>query len=352
MPNSMEDLTSNTSLDYLGGAIQSPEYSDDTIFEKLAEGPIGFYINVMPEEFDLRKHARPSRDQGRRGTCAAFAGTGIREIQAHRSEQFDDYLSPEFIYYHRNNKPIHGMHGRDVFQILQRYGSPPESAYPYNSAEHPSQELYDIAAKFKIANFAKVTTCDGLKKALLEIGPCYLQLPLYRSRPYFWRAKEGEKAVGGHAVSVVGYTKDGFILKNSWGDIWNEDGCIIFPYSEWGIQLECWVGIDYETSAKITPRCGGEVTVVPVVKDSSNVVKDSVISVDISNRLDKPIEKVTSSKSFRLTDSSSSDFIGIEFNRDLKSSDTSQDRSADNPRRKSKKLKCGLFGCVSAQNDG
>ncbi len=241
--------------DRYGGAIVSPEDSNDTIFERLAEGPIGFFLNEMPLEFDLRRYAQPSRDQGRRGTCAAFAGSSIREIQAHKSDQFEEWMSPEFIYYHRDNKPLNGMHGRNVFQIMQRIGSVPETEYPYDNKDAPSPELYRLAAKFKIANFAKITTCDGLKKALLEIGPCYLQLPLYSNRPYFWRPLvNNEKPNGGHAVTVVGYTVLGFILKNSWGTTWNDSGCIVLPYDEFGCNLECWVGIDYVTSARITPR--------------------------------------------------------------------------------------------------
>lgn len=251
---SLTNLEIEITPDRYGGAIVSPDNPNDTIFESLAEGPIGFFLNEMPLEFDLRRWAQPSRDQGRRGTCAAFAGSGIREIQAHKSDQFEEYLSPEFIYYHRDNKPLNGMHGRNVFQIMQRIGSVPESDYPYDNKDTPSPELYRLAAKFKIANFAKITTCDGLKKALLEIGPCYLQLPLYSNRPYFWRSRDGEKPNGGHAVTVVGYTINGFILKNSWGNTWHDSGCIIFPYEEWHIQLECWVGIDYVTSARITPR--------------------------------------------------------------------------------------------------
>jgi hypothetical protein len=192
---------------------------------------------------------QPSRDQGRRGTCAAFTGSAIKEIHE-RDEGFNEWMSPEFIYYHRENKPATGMYGRNVFQILQKIGSVPESKYPYRNDENapaPDKELYETATKYRIANYAKVTTVNGLKRALLELGPCYLQLPLYSSRPHFWRAN-GEKSAGGHALTVIGFNKTGFILKNSWGPTWNGDGCIIFPYNEWDLLWECWVPVDEKTS--------------------------------------------------------------------------------------------------------
>lgn len=232
------------SHDHCCGALKSPDDNSDRIFEHLAQGSLGYYINEFPEEFDLRRYSLPSRDQGKRGSCAAFVAAVIKEIQENQDSNFNEWMSPEFIYYHRENKPANGMYGRNVFQILQSIGSVPETAYPYGNKEAPKKELYDIAAQYRIANFARVITCDGLKRAILELGPCYLQLPLYTSRPHFWRPLSNEKNIGGHAVAVVGFSTAGFILKNSWGSDWNGDGCIIFPYADWGLHWECWVSVD------------------------------------------------------------------------------------------------------------
>lgn len=233
------------------GALRSPRDPDDFIYEHLAQGPPpGYYYSEFPEEYDLRKHAQESRDQGARGTCAAFTAAAIKEIQENIDCGLNEFMSPEFIYYHRDNKPASGMYGRNVFQILQRVGSVPESCFPYRdaeSAEKPPEELYQLAARFKIANFAQVTTEEGLKRALLECGPCYLQLPLYSKRPHFWKQIGNEVCRGGHAVAVVGFTKEGFILKNSWGPNWNGDGHVIFPYEDWAHRWECWVAIDEKT---------------------------------------------------------------------------------------------------------
>lgn len=246
-------LRSSLKSSWPAGAMMSPDDSCDCVFEHIARAASGKYEAVQPPEFDLRKELKfPSpRDQGTRGTCAAMVGATIKEIQEARDCGFTDRMSPEFIYFHRDNRPSGGMYGRNVFQILQKIGSVPENIYPYRSdesAQKPSDELYEIANHFKIANFARVTTTSGLKKALLEIGPCYIQLPLYSTRPEFWRpSHHSDKPDGGHALTVIGYTEEGFILQNSWGAGWNDDGCIVFPYDEWSVHWECWVSVDEHT---------------------------------------------------------------------------------------------------------
>ncbi|SIP85989.1 Peptidase C1A (papain) [Pacmanvirus A23] len=228
------------------GALKSPDDPSDWIFEHLAQGPPGTYAKEFPDEFDLRRHSMPVRNQGTRGTCAAFTAATIKEIQENRETAFFEYMSPEFIYYHRQNKPSDGMYGRNVFQILQKVGTVPESMYPYTedgNLEPPNKKLYEHASQYKIANFAKVTTIDGLKRALLELGPCYLLLPLYSTNEKFWQGDD-KKCSSGHAVTVIGYNTEGFILQNSWGVEWNNGGYVIFPYDEWHSQWECWVAID------------------------------------------------------------------------------------------------------------
>ena len=226
------------------GSLKSPKDSRDWIFEGLAKGH--HYMAEFPMEYDLRKYMMPSRDQGPRGTCAAFVGCSIKEIHMNMEDGFDEWMSPEFIYYHRDNKPASGMYGRNLFKILKKIGSVPEKHFPYQKNDiriaRPSNELYEYADRYKISSYARVNTVNGLKRALLELGPAYLLLPLYKTRPRFWLA-DGTENPSGHASTVVGYNRDGFILKNSWGPTWNGDGCVIFPFESWSLHWECWIPI-------------------------------------------------------------------------------------------------------------
>jgi hypothetical protein len=54
-------------------------------------------------------------------------------------------------------------------------------------------------------------------------------------------ARKG-RADGGHAVAIVGYTRDGFIVQNSWGEEWGNNGFALLPYEDWMLHAtDCWV---------------------------------------------------------------------------------------------------------------
>jgi C1A family cysteine protease len=50
------------------------------------------------------------------------------------------------------------------------------------------------------------------------------------------------RADSGHAIAIVGYTRDGFIIQNSWGDNWGKGGFALLPYEDWLLHAtDCWV---------------------------------------------------------------------------------------------------------------
>ena len=59
-------------------------------------------------------------------------------------------------------------------------------------------------------------------------------------------------ADGGHAIAIVGYTYEGFIIQNSWGPAWGKEGFALLPYEDflihatdvWAAQLGVPVAAD------------------------------------------------------------------------------------------------------------
>ena len=50
------------------------------------------------------------------------------------------------------------------------------------------------------------------------------------------------RASDGHAIAIVGYTYDGFIIQNSWGETWGNGGFALLPYEDWMMHAtDCWV---------------------------------------------------------------------------------------------------------------
>jgi hypothetical protein len=46
----------------------------------------------------------------------------------------------------------------------------------------------------------------------------------------------------GHAFAIVGYTRDGFVIQNSWGPNWGRGGFAVLRYADWlENAMDCWV---------------------------------------------------------------------------------------------------------------
>ncbi len=200
-----------------------------------------------PDTFTLVPDLPPVRDQGPYGTCAAQVASCMKEWQEKQDVDYSDYMSPQFIYNNRSNPAEEGMYPRDVMSILKNTGICSESSYPYESNAVISDSVYEEASQYVISSYAAVTTIEGLKQALVSSGPCFIGFPVYNTGTRFWYADEGDVYLGGHAVTVVGYTDVGFILRNSWGADWGDSGYTIFPYEDWGSQWEIWTTIDADT---------------------------------------------------------------------------------------------------------
>lgn len=215
----------------------------------------GIVRGTYPPTLDLRPNLPSVRNQGSRGTCAAFAGATIKEWQERTDSGYEGNMSPEFIYFYRSNKPNQGMYSRDVMSILLNKGCCSESELSYSSfiSDEPTEiptAVVESAKNFRIKEYARVLTVDDLKVSLYQNGPCYISFPVYDSLPEFWRQKNGENCRGGHAVTVVGYDSKGFIIRNSWGIMFGDGGYVTYPYNEFGVHWDIWTAIDSRGSPK------------------------------------------------------------------------------------------------------
>lgn len=214
-------------------------------------------VGEPPLKLDLRDKLPKPKDQGQRGTCAAHTASAIKEYQecVDLGLKKPKKMSPEFVYFFRDNKPDEGMYPRDVMKILKEKGICFERSLRYSSdkrgVKKVPQEAIDEASNYKIANYARVTTIQGLRQTLYQDGVCYISFPVYDVRPEFWRRSSNKvERRGGHAVAVVGYNSKGFIIRNSWGDNWNGNGHVIYPYEDFGAHWDIWAAVDIKGSPK------------------------------------------------------------------------------------------------------
>lgn len=221
--------------------------------------PVGEPNGDLPESFNARKKwpncIHPIRDQGKCGSCWAFAATEVLSdrfcIASH--ERTNVVLSPQDLvscdYFDL------GCHGGNPFLswvFLRYFGVVTESCKPYTSGEGKVEkcplfksECKDGSTfrKFKAATIGKVSkTINDIKRRLMEEGPMetgfqvYSDFMNYKGGIY---VKTSNQLLGGHAVKIVGWgIEDGteyWIVANSWGTSWGENGSFRIKMGECGI---------------------------------------------------------------------------------------------------------------------
>ena len=204
----------------------------------------------LPETLDYRHEMLPVRDQGDKPICVAITGATIKEWQTYKdSGKPLELFSADFIYERRCNPSEDGMYGQNLMDILKTAGCPTQKSYDALRASRGDKTVYgQVMADAKqhcICDSALVDTVDSLKAALYKNGPCAIIVPCYNSSTRLWRPQTPtEQCLGGHCLAVVGFTKEGFILRNSWTASYGQQGYTVFPFSDWGMQWEAWTTVD------------------------------------------------------------------------------------------------------------
>lgn len=231
-------------MEFTLGAIRSKFDIRDWKFEKVLKS-INFAVK-LPEEYSAIKNLFPVRNQGSLGSCVAMTVSTMKDWQESVNSKLAEYTSPLFIYSLRTNKPNEGMYPRDAMNILRIYGISLEREFPYNESNKssPPVKVIEKAKINSIVSYAKVKTIEGLKQALYLYGPCLITVNVYNYSNTLWKPNSGEKSVGGHAMTVIGYNKVGFIIRNSWGDTWGDLGYTVMPYVDFKYIKESWSTLD------------------------------------------------------------------------------------------------------------
>jgi hypothetical protein len=209
----------------------------------------------LPEEYDMRITFNaffPVFDQGEQGSCCACAGTAMRQWQEYNDVRLLKKLSEQFIYNNREEPNEEGMYMQDLMKIFYKVGICLNDLCTYGDLSTPSPKAYKDALKRLIQGYAEVNSVEELKLALYTKGPCVIAVPVYNYGKRMWFQRAGDEFLGGHAMAVVGWTKDGFIIRNTWGDDWADSGYTILPFSDFSLIWEAWTAIDAPTQQETT----------------------------------------------------------------------------------------------------
>ena len=205
---------------------------------------------TYPTALDWRNnggnYVTPIKNQGNCGSCWAFASVaGFESAYLISTKQpggtFDE--SEQIMVSCSGAGSCNGGTTSGASTWLRSTGDAPESYYPYtgtNGSCSAALSGWQAQAK-KAASWVWITTSsptvDQLKAGLNTYGPLVTTMAVYQDFFYYtsgvYHYTSGALA-GYHAVAIVGYNdaQQYFIVKNSWGTGWGEQGYFQIAYSE------------------------------------------------------------------------------------------------------------------------
>lgn len=216
------------------GYIESPVgpddlFIDDNSFGNLAkslEMPLNYsYLNCMSE----------IRDQGSTSTCVPQALSAVYDYwwnMKHPNEYNDKFKQIKFpidLIYNLREGNTDGMTYKNAFEICKE------------NKKFKKKYTEDI----NISKWARVNNIIYAKRCILMNGPILISTLVYNQNQIEYWKNNGRNYIGGHAVSLIGYDdkKEAFILRNSWGTSYGDNGYAWFPYEDFNKVLECWTCI-------------------------------------------------------------------------------------------------------------
>lgn len=216
----------------------------------------------IPSAYDLRAEGRitPAKDQGLSGACWAFASFASLESNLAPSELRDfsennikNLLSSQ---YSDGFDRLHSGGGNDLMAAayLARWSGPvDESDDPFNDWSGVSSEGFPVQKHvqniFLMPPRSNSLDNENIKLAVLKYGAVYTTIYSVGLKDSYYDSTHNSSyypsgSIIDHAVSIVGWNDsypaeyfsnnpggDGaFIIKNSWGDDWGENGYCYVSY--------------------------------------------------------------------------------------------------------------------------
>ncbi|PYP77026.1 MAG: hypothetical protein DMD35_16810 [Gemmatimonadetes bacterium] len=253
-------------------------------------------LTALPDQVvncDLVTHIL---DQGQEGACTGFALAGVINYLL-GMRRMPSRVSPYMLYRLARRydewpgEEYEGSSARGAMKGWVRHGVCDLDAWPDSKpkSDHLLEMVERDGRSVTVADLARATPGGAFYRinhrdvrdmhaALAEVGILYCTLMVHegwdepgpervevhysvgvtdRVRQLPLITRKG-RADSGHAIALVGYTRKGFIVQNSWGEDWGDGGFALLPYEDfllhatdvWAAQLGVAVDVDVWSEGK------------------------------------------------------------------------------------------------------
>lgn len=231
--NNLADLNSGSYLKKFLRLVKSKRYEALDFISDIVGSPL---MNSTPESLDWREKGFVTRpnNQGTCGSCYAYSIAQSIEGQVFKRTGKILSLSPQQIVdcsVSFGNQGCTGGSLRNTLRYLEATGGIMRfNDYKYTGRKGKCQFVPELAV-VNVTSWAIMPSRDekAIQAAVAHIGPVAVSInatprtfQLYSDGIY--DDDNCSSSSVNHAMLVVGYTPDYWILKNWWGDQWGEDG--------------------------------------------------------------------------------------------------------------------------------
>ena len=203
-------------------------------------------IKSIPDRIDWRNknginYMSPVTNQGRCGSCVAFAAVGTFEAQMNIANNWPNLnmnFSEAQLFSCGGGGCNRGWRNSSASSRLRNRGVTDEACLPYTSGANGKDQSCSDACSNSSERSYKIRRAESVGGwypnendliDALKLGPVLSRMSVYEDfiayKSGIYRHTTGGY-LGGHAVVIVGYDKNEryWIVKNSWGTDWGEDG--------------------------------------------------------------------------------------------------------------------------------
>lgn len=230
-------------------------------------------IAIAPRDVILPLDPKPTKQQGDTNACTGFALATVIEYLLDRGQRPVERISGHMLYNmarrydewaEEDEQDDSGSSLRGALKGWSRHGASCDRLWPRAPMPQPEPGSLDDwwldAVKRPLGAYYRIDPQNirDIHIALSEAGAVYasafthkgwdaqlqqmiLPAPTSADEVPTIRHATGSQEQG-HAFAIVGYTREGFIVHNSWGAEWGRGGFAVLTYEDWlENAMDCWV---------------------------------------------------------------------------------------------------------------